>query len=151
MDSCIIQWLNASHGAIWWIPHWDWVRSGEPSVVLSLAGQAQGPQGCKFINDNLSLLTLLNSMTTRGYRSSGIMRQTHLMWFKSQKDLMKLPPWNFWGSEPKEASCFDKHVKPHVCTSFVAICESPLANLILITYLPTTNKLDISRYRSVYP
>ena len=64
------------------------------SVVLSLAEQAQVPQGCKFIHDNLfTSLALLDNMTQRGYRSSGTMRQNRLFDFPftPQKDFMKLP------------------------------------------------------------
>ncbi|KAJ4929398.1 hypothetical protein JOQ06_005006 [Pogonophryne albipinna] len=64
-----------------------------PSVVLGLAEQAQVPQGCKFIHDNLfTSLGLLDEMTKRRYGSSGTMRQNRLfdVPFKPQKEFMKL-------------------------------------------------------------
>ncbi|KAK1898005.1 PiggyBac transposable element-derived protein 3 [Dissostichus eleginoides] len=64
-----------------------------PSIVLGLAEQAQVPQGCKFIHDNLfTSLGLLDEMTKRRYGSSGTMRQNCLfdVPFKPQKEFMKL-------------------------------------------------------------
>ncbi|KAJ4940010.1 hypothetical protein JOQ06_029441 [Pogonophryne albipinna] len=65
----------------------------EPSVVLGLAEQAQMPQGCKFIHDNLfTSLGFLDEMTKRRCGSSGTMRQNRLfdVPFKPQKEFMKL-------------------------------------------------------------
>ena len=49
-----------------------------PSVVLGLAEQAQVPQGCKFIHDNLfTTLSLLDEMTKRGYGSRTVCLTSH--------------------------------------------------------------------------
>lgn len=92
MEPCLIQWLHASHGAIWWIPHsppWDGVRSGTQCCPWS----CRASSGCKFIHDNLfTSLGLLDEMTNRRYGSSGTMRQNRLfdVPFKPQKEFMKL-------------------------------------------------------------
>ncbi|TWW69316.1 Chimeric ERCC6-PGBD3 protein [Takifugu flavidus] len=65
-----------------------------PSVIIGLAEQAQVPQGCKFVHDNLfTTLSLMDEMTKRGYGSSGTMRQKRLfdVPFTPRNAFMKLP------------------------------------------------------------
>lgn len=65
-----------------------------PSVVLGLAEQAEVPQGCKFVHDNLfTSLSLLDEMTKRGYGSYGTLRENRLhdVPFTASKKFMKLP------------------------------------------------------------
>uniref|UniRef100_A0A3Q3GCJ7 PiggyBac transposable element-derived protein domain-containing protein n=1 Tax=Labrus bergylta TaxID=56723 RepID=A0A3Q3GCJ7_9LABR len=80
-----IPFLQNHYHPILWLP---WI------VVLSLADQAQVPQGRKFFHDNLfNSLSLLDERRKSGFGSSGTIRQNCLfdVPFKSQKDFKKLP------------------------------------------------------------
>ncbi|KAJ8376175.1 hypothetical protein SKAU_G00067550 [Synaphobranchus kaupii] len=80
-----------------------------PSVVLGLAEQAQVPQDCKFIHDNLfTSLALLDEMTKRGYGSSGTVSRYHIS-IRSKKWWWPIFAWSL-NSALVNSHCFYRDV-----------------------------------------